>query len=91
MKVRLIKPALSPLVENEEKPPDENQLIKTIRLCVHDFKTSKAKQFNLDLRQIHGVYPRSQSAKPENVNQRRRRTKSPKLAAQMAVSKRRPL
>jgi hypothetical protein len=91
MKVRLVKPDLSLLVENDEKPPDETQLINTIRLWVQDFKTTKAQQFNLDFRRIHGDYPRSQAAKLEQVNKRRRRTKLQKVAGQLAVKPRRPV
>lgn len=63
MKIRLIKPDISPPVENDEKPLDENQLIHTIRLWVQDFKTNKAKQFSLDFRRINGGYPRNEPAR----------------------------
>ena len=54
MKARLIKPDLSPSIENDEPPPDETQLVNTIRSWVQAFKTSKANKASSDFKRING-------------------------------------
>jgi hypothetical protein len=53
MKIRLIKPTASPPKEMGEPTSDEVQLITTIRSWIREFKSSKANQAGLDLRQIN--------------------------------------
>jgi hypothetical protein len=52
MKIRLIKPVISPPKEKDKKPPDEVQIVHTIRSWVEEFKSSKADKARLDFRRI---------------------------------------
>ena len=42
MKVRLIKAGTSPPAEKEKPPPEEVEIVDTLRSWVHDFKSDKA-------------------------------------------------
>jgi hypothetical protein len=57
MNVRLIKPGASCAKQNKtEEPPDEVQIIDTIRAWVDDFKSRKANGARLELRLMNKAH-----------------------------------
>ena len=55
MKIRLIKPDISPPKEKEDQPPDEVQIVHTIGSWIRQFKSSKADKARLDFRRIKNL------------------------------------
>ena len=49
MKVRLIKACASPSAEKEKPPPEEFEIVDTLRAWVLQFKSDKANRPRLDL------------------------------------------
>ena len=48
MKVRLIKAGTSPPAEKEKPPPEEIEIVDTLRSWVHEFKSDKANKPRAD-------------------------------------------
>ena len=52
MKLRLIKPGMSPPGEKHEQPPVEVPIIDTIRSWVREFRSTRADKDRLDFERI---------------------------------------
>jgi len=52
MKLRLIKPGMSPPIENHRRRPIEVPIIDTLRSWVREFQSTKAERAQLDFQRI---------------------------------------